>query len=78
MTDYEALEREHFGDPDKRTGVYAPKVINDRCSHGKTWAEECPACKLVSAHETVRHWGKMVDEARKVIAESEKTTEAQP
>jgi len=53
-------------------------IINDRCSHGKTWAEECPACKLVSAHETVRHWGKMVDEARKVIAESEKTTEAQP
>jgi len=25
MTDYEALEREHFGDPEKRTGVYAPK-----------------------------------------------------
>lgn len=25
MTDYEALEREHLGDPDKRTGIYAPK-----------------------------------------------------
>jgi hypothetical protein len=26
MTDrYEALEREHFGDPDKGTGIYAPK-----------------------------------------------------
>lgn len=25
MTDYEALEREHFGDPDKRTGIYVPK-----------------------------------------------------
>ncbi|KAA0089296.1 hypothetical protein CIW54_07465 [Paraburkholderia sp. T12-10] len=24
-TDYEALEREHFGDPDKHTGIYAPK-----------------------------------------------------
>lgn len=25
MTDYEALEREHFGDFDKGTGIYAPK-----------------------------------------------------
>lgn len=23
--DYEALEREHLGDPDKRTGIYAPR-----------------------------------------------------
>lgn len=72
MTDYEALKREHFGDPDKLTGVYATKVINDRCSHGKMWTEECPACKLVSALEMVNHWGRAVDEARKVIAESEK------
>lgn len=70
MTDYEALEREHFGDPDKGTGIYAPKVINDRCSHGKTWGEECSACELVSAHEMVNHWGRAVDEARRVIAEA--------
>ena len=50
----------------------APKVINDRCSHGVSWNDDCPACKLVSAHEMVRHWGRAVDEARKVIAESEK------
>jgi hypothetical protein len=25
MTDYAALEQDHFGDPDKRTGIYAPK-----------------------------------------------------
>ena len=50
-------------------------IIGERCSHGKTWSQECPDCKLVSAHEMVRHWGRAVDEARKVIAESEKTTE---
>lgn len=37
MTDYSALERDHFGDPDKGTGIYAPKVVSDRCSHRKTW-----------------------------------------
>lgn len=68
MTDYEALEREHLGDPDKRLGIYVPKAINDRCSHGKTWAEECPACELARAHETVNHWGAIVDEARRTIA----------
>jgi hypothetical protein len=26
--DYEAMEREHFGDPDKRTGIYAIKGRN--------------------------------------------------
>ena len=72
MTDYEALEREHFGDLDRRTGVYAPKIINDRCSHGKTWSQECPDCALVSAKGLVERWGPAVDEARKVIAESEK------
>ncbi|WP_157661651.1 hypothetical protein [Burkholderia ubonensis] len=42
-----------------------------RCSHGKTWHEHCPACALISARETVRHWGMEVDDARKVIAEAE-------
>lgn len=41
-----------------------------RCSHGKPWKDYCPACELVSARETVRHWGREVDEARKVIAEA--------
>lgn len=69
MTDYEALEREHFGDPDKGTGIYAPKVINDRCSHGVSWNDDCPACKLADAQRVVRQWGSTVDEARKTIAE---------
>ena len=47
-------------------------IIGERCSHGKTWAEECPDCALISAKEFVKRWGKAVDEARKVIAESEK------
>lgn len=52
-------------------------IINDRCSHGKTWSQECPDCALVSAKGLVERWGKAVDEARRVIAESEKTTEGQ-
>ncbi|QTP32779.1 hypothetical protein B7759_01357 [Burkholderia glumae] len=27
-TDYAAIEREHFGDPDKRTGIYAPATAD--------------------------------------------------
>jgi Lar family restriction alleviation protein len=27
-TDYAALEREHLGDPDKRTGIYAPREVS--------------------------------------------------
>ena len=49
-------------------------IIGERCSHGKTWAEECPDCALVSAKGLVERWGKAVDEARKVIAESKKMT----
>jgi hypothetical protein len=29
------------------------------CSHGIPWHEDCPQCALVSARETVRHWGEM-------------------
>jgi hypothetical protein len=47
------------------------------CSHGKSWHEECPECALVSAEETVRHWGRAVDEARRVIAEAEKRQEVE-
>lgn len=76
MTDYETIERGHFADPDKRTGIYAPKVINGRCSHGKTWAEDCPECALVSARQIVEHWGLSVDEARRVIAAAEQQGKA--
>ena len=47
-------------------------IIGEGCSHGKTWDEPCPDCELVSAKEFIKRWGKAVDEARKVIAESEK------
>lgn len=46
-------------------------TINDRCSHGKTWAEACPECEIVSAKEVVEHWGPVVDEARATIAAAE-------
>jgi hypothetical protein len=68
-TNYAAFEREHLGDPDKKTGIYAPKIIVDRCSHGKLWNEECPECELISAREFVKRWGPMVDEARAKIEE---------
>ncbi|UVS87023.1 hypothetical protein EFP18_23360 [Burkholderia glumae] len=31
-TDYAAIEREHFGDPDKRTGIYAPATADERAA----------------------------------------------
>jgi hypothetical protein len=45
-------------------------MLGERCSHGKTWAESCPECDLVSAREFVQRWGPMVDEARAKIAEA--------
>ena len=44
--------------------------LGKTCSHGRTWDEPCRECQLVSARETVKHWGAAVDEARKVIAEA--------
>jgi hypothetical protein len=46
-------------------------MLGERCSHGKTWAESCPECDLVSAREFVQRWGVLVDDARAVIAEAE-------
>jgi hypothetical protein len=37
------------------------------CSHGIAWSDHCPQCELVSARETVAHWGEAVDRARAVI-----------
>lgn len=48
------------------------EMVSDTCSHNIRWTEECPDCALVSAKGLVERWGKAVDEARKVIAESEK------
>ncbi|MCM2546150.1 hypothetical protein ACVCII_04260 [Burkholderia glumae] len=31
-TDYAAIEREHFGDPDKRTGIYAQTTADERAA----------------------------------------------
>jgi hypothetical protein len=42
-------------------------MLGERCSHGKTWAESCSECDLVSAREFVRRWGPLVDEARAKI-----------
>lgn len=50
-------------------------MLGERCSHGKTWAESCPECDLVSAKEFVSRWGSMVDEARAKIAEAERMEE---
>jgi hypothetical protein len=41
------------------------------CSHGIAWSDHCPQCELVSARETVAHWGEAVDRARAVIAATE-------
>jgi hypothetical protein len=50
-------------------------MLGERCSHGKTWAESCPECDLVSARETVRRWKPVVEEAERRIEELEKERE---
>jgi hypothetical protein len=50
-------------------------MVGERCSHGKTWAESCPECDLVSARETVRRWKPVVEEAERRIEELEKERE---
>jgi hypothetical protein len=65
MTDYEALEREHLGDPDKRTGIYAPKQW--RCTHDRTFGEACRQCDIARAKEVINQWGDEVDRARRII-----------
>jgi hypothetical protein len=47
-------------------------MTQDKCSHGVPWGRDCLACDLVSARQIIEHWGPLVDEARKVIAEAEK------
>ncbi|WP_257757847.1 hypothetical protein [Burkholderia glumae] len=42
-TDYAAIEREHFGDPDKRTGIYAPATADERAAHPDCHAK-CDVC----------------------------------
>lgn len=50
-TDYEALEREHLGDPDKRTGIYATPCQPASAAQGAMKRacgdDECQACDLV-------------------------------
>jgi hypothetical protein len=49
--DYEAMEREHFGDADKRTGIYAAPVTSAAPVVPEDWSrkpisdEPCPNCK---------------------------------
>jgi hypothetical protein len=38
-TDYEALEREHLGDAEKRTGIYAPSVEQDERGAFEAWCQ---------------------------------------
>ena len=47
-------------------------MIHETCSHGIPWDQECPKCALIMARETVRHFGRQVDEARAVIEAQEK------
>lgn len=72
MTDYQESERRQFGDPDKRTGIYA-----SRCRHGVRWEYPCRECDLVSARDFVQRWGALVDEARAKIAEADRQTTEQ-
>ncbi|MGS1033161.1 hypothetical protein [Burkholderia glumae] len=41
-TDYDAIEREHFGDPDKRTGIYAPATADELAAFLVWWTRDVP------------------------------------
>jgi hypothetical protein len=47
-------------------------TLPDRCSHGMPWAVPCRECEIVSARETIAHWGPAVREAEKILREAEK------
>jgi hypothetical protein len=47
----------------------------DRCSHGIPWTSPCRECEIVSARETIAHWGPAIDAAREVIKTTAKKTE---
>lgn len=40
------------------------------CRHGIPYSRQCSECDLASAREIVAHWGEKVDEARRVIAQT--------
>ncbi|WP_257834991.1 hypothetical protein [Burkholderia glumae] len=40
--DYAAIEREHFGDPDKRTGIYAPATADELAAFLVWWTRDVP------------------------------------
>ncbi|WCM21436.1 hypothetical protein NDK50_08290 [Paraburkholderia bryophila] len=50
-------------------------MLDNQCSHGIKWTDDCAECNLSGARETVRHFGPMVDEARRVIEAAEHTEE---
>lgn len=52
-------------------------MLGETCSHGIPWNTDCPQCDLVSARQLAEHWGPLVDEARRVIAEAKEEGEAQ-
>lgn len=44
-------------------------MIQERCSHGKLWGEDCKECEIVSLKQFLKHFGARVDDARKKLAE---------
>jgi len=40
----------------------------NHCSHDVSYKNPCELCDLVSAAQTVNSWGRMVDDARALIA----------
>lgn len=43
-----------------------------KCSHGIPWSETCLHCELVSAKETVKNFGAIVEKALRRIVEIER------
>jgi hypothetical protein len=65
-TDYAALEREHLGDPDKRTGIYAPRdAAPSTAAQGATLTDEQQAqidgCEMYFHGALVREMSELSD-----------------
>ena len=43
--------------------------MNDKCSHGVTWDEECRECEIISITDTLKRWEPRVAALRTKLEE---------
>jgi hypothetical protein len=68
--DYEAMEREHFGDPDKGTGIYATSSPQESAAAASMTEQEVrnSLAQFDKAREDFNNWPKWMQDAARVAA----------